>query len=151
MKDLYKRLNLFPGADERVIRAQIEQCDDPALRQVARHVLLDWQRKRIYDRNRKIMRMIGQLRSNLGLLEAPFWQQADCTDFNCPKRKVDIQPMTMHPTEKTTAAHQRTPTIDSDSQQPSHSNFQLWLAIIAMVLAGGVAILGVYASLFWFG
>jgi len=85
MKDLYRRIGLSAQTDD---FAAIERAigsatsGDPTSARAARHVLLESDRKAVYDRTRAVVVRIGQLRANLGLSRAPNWLASDCTDFD---------------------------------------------------------------------
>ena len=80
MKDFYKRLNLDPTAREQVIRDALPKAS-PNWRQDAEYVLLDPKRREIYDRNRRVLLMIGELRMHLGLNYTRLWARQEFKDF----------------------------------------------------------------------
>lgn len=80
MKDLYKNLGVGEAAGDDQIRAALEG-KDPAVESAARSILLDEHRRHVYDRNRRLLVTIGQLRSRLGLSLAPFWARGSFADF----------------------------------------------------------------------
>jgi hypothetical protein len=85
MKDLYRRIGLPAQTDD---RAAIERAlgsaagGDAGSARAARHVLLDPDRKPVYDRTRAVVMRVGQLRANLGLSRSPNWLASDCSDFD---------------------------------------------------------------------
>ena len=89
MKDLYRRIGI-PSQTNDLYR--IEQAIRHANRAVSKEdveavklILLNPGRKKAYDRNRKEMVRIGQLRVNMGLSSAPNWRRSgDCSDFDTP-------------------------------------------------------------------
>lgn len=84
MKDLYHRVGLASHTDDRskIERALSSASGDPASARAARHVLLNPDRKEVYDRTRSVLIRVGQLRANLGLSRAPHWLVSDCSDFD---------------------------------------------------------------------
>lgn len=81
MKNLYKRLNITSGAtDEQVIRA-INKTNNTKLKRDARHVLLNPDRKRVFNRCNNSLDRIGHLRANLGLKNSPNWALHDFSDY----------------------------------------------------------------------
>lgn len=85
MKDLYRRIGLPAQTDD---RAAIERAiantasGDARSTRAARHILLDRDRKAVYDRTRAAVSRVGQLRSNLGLSRTTNWLVSDCSDFD---------------------------------------------------------------------
>ena len=86
MKDLYKHLALPDSADDGAIRAALGGAD-PAVREAAEFILLDPRRREVYDRNRRVLATVGQLRANLGLNLTRFWPRARFGDFT-----IDLAP-----------------------------------------------------------
>jgi hypothetical protein len=98
MKDLYKRLGLDDAAPADAIRAALAGPAaapaaaptaaplplDAATRTAAEFVLLDPRRRAVYDRNRRVLVTIGQLRARLGLNLKPFWSRGGFGDFSYP-------------------------------------------------------------------
>src|SRR3954447_20160912 len=89
MKDFYKRLGLdgdaaTPDAIRAALAAPAEPAHalDAATREAAEFVLLDPRRRAVYDRNRRVLVTIGQLRSRLGLNLKPFWSRGGVGDFS---------------------------------------------------------------------
>ena len=80
MKDLYRRLNLGEDATEQELRAALPTAD-PALRDSVKSILLDPRRRGVYDRNRRLLLAIGELRAHLGLNFTRFWARGDFKDF----------------------------------------------------------------------
>lgn len=80
MKDLYKRLGVADSATEQEIRAAMDAAD-PEARSAAQSILLDEHRRGVYDRNRRLLITVGQLRSRLGLSLGPFWLRGQFADF----------------------------------------------------------------------
>ena len=84
MKDLYKRLGLDPSASPEQVRAAIESpagAVEPADLESARDVLLDPNRRAVYDRTRRVLTTIGHLRAHLGLNYKTFWARGRLKDF----------------------------------------------------------------------
>jgi hypothetical protein len=100
MIDLYKRLNVLEDASDETIRQRLTSID-ATTRAAAEMVLLDPRRRGVYDRNRRLLVTIGQLRFKLGLSYTRFWARGDFKDFwqhpaftpppsdKKPKRRVD--------------------------------------------------------------
>src|SRR3954468_7794268 len=91
MKDFYKRLGLdgdaaTPDAIRAALAAPAEpaRAPDAATREAAAFVLLDPRRRAVYDRNRRVLVTIGQLRSRLGLNLKPFRSRGRFGDFSYP-------------------------------------------------------------------
>jgi hypothetical protein len=87
MKDLYRRLGLDESAPEAVVRAALAACNDADTRAAAGHILLDPDRRAVYDRNRRVLAAIGNLRAHLGLNLTRFWPRSRFGDFT-----VDLAP-----------------------------------------------------------
>ena len=83
MKDLYQRLNLPEQASETEVAGALAAAH-AATRQAAEHILLDPQRRAVYDRNRRLLVTIGTLRAHLGLNLKPFWSRGGFRDFSYP-------------------------------------------------------------------
>ena len=100
MKDLYKQLGVDESAGEDEVSAALGTVADPATREAAEFILLDPRRREVYDRNRRVVATIGQLRANLGLNLTRFWPRARFADFTIdlappPGRPRRIDPMRM--------------------------------------------------------
>lgn len=85
MIDLYRRIGLAVQVEdqdviERVIA--VAARSDARSARAARHVLLNRERKAVYDRTRDALVLVGQLRANLGLSRSPNWLISDCSDFD---------------------------------------------------------------------
>ena len=100
MKDLYKQLGVDESAGEGEVRAALGAVADRDTREAAEFILLDPRRREVYDRNRRVVAMIGRLRANLGLNLTRFWPRARFADFTVdlappPGRPRRIDPMQM--------------------------------------------------------
>lgn len=85
MKDLYKRIGLGGhSASESEIRKAILRTGNSPDALAAEAILLQPDRKRVYDNNRAQLRNIGQLRANLGLADTQYWRASACGDFDMP-------------------------------------------------------------------
>jgi len=84
MKDLYARLNLDPKVSPQDIRSRLENVSDHQLERAARKILLHPQRREVYDRNHRTLRLVGQLRQELELTDASNWKQTGSDDFVSP-------------------------------------------------------------------
>ena len=80
MRDLYKQLCVPETAAAGDVRAAVAAAD-PATREAAEYILLDPDRREVYDRNRRVVSTIGRLRANLGLNLTRFWSRARFADF----------------------------------------------------------------------
>ena len=80
MKDLYKRLAIAPSASEDEIRRALPAAEEPA-RTEGEFILLQPDRRAVYDRNHRVLSTIGQLRGRLALGLRPFWSHGDHKDF----------------------------------------------------------------------
>jgi hypothetical protein len=80
MRDLYKHLGLGEAAADDQIRMALDE-KDPEIQSAAKSILLDNHRRRVYDRNRRLLVTVGQLRSRLGLSLSPFWIRGAFADF----------------------------------------------------------------------
>lgn len=81
MKDLYKRLDLSPEGSKKQIRARLRKIENKELERAGRKILLRPSRKEVYDRNYRMLRLLGELRGRLELYDAPNWKRVDATDF----------------------------------------------------------------------
>ena len=80
MLDLYKRLDLPQNSPDEAIRAVLPEIA-PVVGAAAREILLDPRRRAVYDRNYRLLRVIAQLRSDLGLNYTRFWSRKEFKDF----------------------------------------------------------------------
>jgi hypothetical protein len=87
MKDLYKSLGVNPTASTDEILSRISECGSPTLANDAKSVLLDEEKRRIYNKNFKILREVGRIRQDLDLLDGPAWKVSDSTDFEPPRHR----------------------------------------------------------------
>ena len=83
MKDLYKRLGVESNAPEEHLRRAISRSNDPC-RGDAEYILLDANRRAVYDRNHRLLSTIGHLRGRLALGLRPFWSHGNHQDFTQP-------------------------------------------------------------------
>jgi hypothetical protein len=102
MKDFYKRLKVTDDASDARIRSGLPFLD-VATRASVEMVLLDPRRRAVYDRNRRLLVTIAQLRVGLNLNYTRFWARREFKDFwpepvfvsshpeEPPKRRVDKQ------------------------------------------------------------
>jgi hypothetical protein len=84
MKDLYQRLSL-PSVcnDPDELRHSITTCGDEAVAEAAEYILLNEERKKIYDRQHQLLSIIGKLRSELMLPLSTDWEALGNQDFDC--------------------------------------------------------------------
>jgi hypothetical protein len=80
MLDLYKQLNVPEDASPEAIQQALARSQG-AVRSAAQTILLDPRRRVVYDRNRRLLLAIGQLRSDLGLNYTRFWSRREFNDF----------------------------------------------------------------------
>lgn len=81
MKDLYKHLGIPPTASVEQIERAVAAAPAGAVRNAARHILLSPRRRKVYDRNHRLLTTIGQLRGRLALGMRPFWSHGEHHDF----------------------------------------------------------------------
>lgn len=81
MRDLYKRIGLYPHAAPEQIHASIGKCADKGVRVDAEAVLLNPQRRTVYDHTHRLLSVIGRLRAELGLNHTPNWRGDAAADF----------------------------------------------------------------------
>jgi hypothetical protein len=81
MKNLYKRLNIPERATRQQIEFAIQHCEKELLAEDAKAVLLNTARRRVYDRNLQSLSLLASLRRELGILNAPFWDEREFGDF----------------------------------------------------------------------
>lgn len=80
MKDLYRPLGLSPDASTREIKKRIQKAD-PDTENAVREILLNPDRRKVYDRCYQNLRMIGRLRQCLDLTDGPNWGQENAREF----------------------------------------------------------------------
>ena len=80
MRDLYKQLGIDEQASDEAIRSAIGRADG-SLAESALMILLDPRRRVVYDRNRRLLATIGQLRAHLGLNYTRLWARREFKDF----------------------------------------------------------------------
>lgn len=84
MRDFYRRLKLDPPCSSEEIRQRLHLLD-PQTRRDAEYVLLDPERRRVYDRTLSALRSIARLRSNLRYMnDTPTWVEPGTRDFRVP-------------------------------------------------------------------
>ncbi|GAA5173215.1 hypothetical protein [Modicisalibacter zincidurans] len=82
MRDLYKRLEIEPSADDASIGAAIEACDNSALKADAAAVLRVGARREAYDGLHGMLSELGRLRARLGLTHGAYWRGDVANDFS---------------------------------------------------------------------
>jgi len=81
MKDLYKKYGLHELTSNRdMIEAELEKLNAQD-RQAGEYILLHEQRKSVYDRTFCNVKLIAQLRSELGLTDTAYWPRQQFSDF----------------------------------------------------------------------
>ena len=81
MINLYQRLGLRRDASEAQIRAALDGSGRQSAMLNETHVLTDPERRRVYDRNHRVLETVGVLRANLGLNLGPYWTAQDLSGF----------------------------------------------------------------------
>lgn len=94
MKDFYKRLKVSSTefTAESISKAVEAGWTDDLTAHEAAYVLLNVERKAVYDRTHQALVTIGQLRANLGLSKAPGRQVSRVQDFSPPPSNVRTSP-----------------------------------------------------------
>jgi hypothetical protein len=126
MKDLYKRLHVLPNAGETEIRAALPTAD-PESRADAEYILLNPARRKVYDRNHRVLTRIGQMRSRLALGLRPFWSHGHHQDFNVAVTPTRV-PENLNPLN-----------VMERSESKRHGTRSLWGIIAAALVAGFAA------------
>ncbi len=78
MKDLYSKLGIDRGASAKEVQAALEikpELSDYAM------ILLDTEKRALYDSTHSTLKMIGELRFRLGLDSGRSWFLEHCPDF----------------------------------------------------------------------
>lgn len=89
MRDLYKALDLPISATRDEILAMISRCGSETLARDAKEVLLDDQKRTIYNKNFKILKEVAKIRQDLGILDGQAWKSTQAADFNpSPSRPI---------------------------------------------------------------
>ena len=97
MKDLYKLLGSpEPLENPELLQLSIADCTDPTVAATARHVLLNPQRKSIYDSNYRVLTTIALLRNRLGLPQPETWDSLESIGMN--PEAPPVQPLPVQPT-----------------------------------------------------
>ena len=81
MKDLYQAIKVPPDASAENIEKRIAKTSDQEDSKNAEYVLLNPERKRVYDRHHAELTKIGKIRHELGLSEAEHWDVPPFEDF----------------------------------------------------------------------
>ena len=81
MIDLYKRIGLTPDASVAELRSRLTTITNQRVKRAVQEILLDPERREVYDRNHRTVRMIGQLRANMGLSQGANWLASNASDF----------------------------------------------------------------------
>ena len=81
MKDLYKRLNIDSSATPEEIQRALEAISDPGIRERVEKILLRPDRRKVYDRNHRVLMQITELRHRLSLYNKECWASGAYGDF----------------------------------------------------------------------
>jgi len=133
MKNLYNRIGMLEKTDD---RSAIERAIantfkvDSTAAKAAAHVLLDPDRKAVYDRAWVALVRVGQLRANLGLTRAPNWLVSDCSDFDTVSSSASSAPHTYW------TGHRQAPTKEKGN------NRRRWIRHAVVLIAAGPPIIG---------
>ena len=93
MKDLYKRLNIESSATPEEVRRAMEAISDPGIRERVEKILLRPDRRKVYDRNHRVLMQITELRHRLSLYDKECWASGAYGDFTSvadPENVVNI-------------------------------------------------------------
>ncbi len=75
MYDLYGELRLTASASESEIKERLPHVLSRAVREDIEYILLNPNRRLVYDRNWKLMKAIGDLRGSLRLTRSDYWNE----------------------------------------------------------------------------
>lgn len=76
MFDLYRELKLTAVASEREIKKRLPYVHSMSVREDIEYILLNPNRRLVYDRNWKLMKLIGDLRGSLRITHSHYWNGA---------------------------------------------------------------------------
>ena len=86
MKDLYARLGVDQGASQSEVSAALQSRPELA---DCSPILLNVEKRALYDRAHTALKAIGQLRHKLGLDSADSWFLQNCADY-VPRQRAAI-------------------------------------------------------------
>jgi hypothetical protein len=145
VKDLYSRLGIDRKAGAEEVQAALEL--KPGLRDDAT-VLLDMQKRALYDSTHSTLKLIGELRFRLGLDTGPSWFLEHCPDYAFRKTaaKSSQSPEERAGTDASPGAHPPTqqPT-SAASTPPAHAKLPAkwpakWLIPAVLLIIGVILI-----------
>lgn len=84
MRDLYGELQLDVSAGESEIKQRLSYVLSKCVRQDIEYILLNPNRRLVYDRNWKLMKVIGNLRGCLRLKRSAFWDEGISGSYLSP-------------------------------------------------------------------
>jgi len=114
MRDLYKRLDLRPTADQSEIREKLRALEGP-LKRDATFVLLDDKRRAIYDRTRRPLVEIGEIRALMGTdIDMAHWG-SKYSDFDPARGTHSSRSGAAHHEQSKYASGDRPRTPDNES------------------------------------
>lgn len=148
MRNLYNQLKISSQAShDRIVKA-IDREIRSYLKEEAKFVLLNKDRKRVYDRCNDSLIKIGKLRANLGLNHAPNWVGHNFTDYHySPTRNVSIIEEIINPkteSQNKTAQNKEGPTHNFSSDKPPYFQDPVtWF----FILFGGIILLIAFMSI----
>jgi hypothetical protein len=93
VKDLYKRLNIDSSATPEEIQCALEAISDPGIRERVEKILLRPDRRKVYDRNHRVLMQITEMRHRLSLYDKECWASGSYGDFTSvadPENVVNI-------------------------------------------------------------
>jgi hypothetical protein len=77
MIDLYARIGVSSEASDSEIRNQLNTIEQEQLKRQVAFVLLNKNRRKVYDRCYWELKKVGMLRSSFHLNNTPFWSRQD--------------------------------------------------------------------------
>ncbi|WP_320174425.1 hypothetical protein [Maridesulfovibrio sp.] len=77
MRDLYGELKLTVSASESEIKKRLPYVLSKSVRRDIEYILLNPNRRLVYDRNWKLMNIIGELRGSLRLTKSDYWGEEE--------------------------------------------------------------------------
>ena len=133
MRDLYRRLELEPTATAEEISAALEKLPKG---KPGASILLDEEKRELYDRTHATLKLIARLRFNLDLDKSDTWFLHEFPDFAImPKPKLGAGAARSAPREEK-------PVQDRKRRRKSRQNGTNWLLVVLILLiAAGAAIL----------
>lgn len=146
MKDLYKQLGISSTASHDAILKALDKEIRSYIKEDAQFVLLNKNRKRVFDRCNDSLKQIGKLRANLGLNNGNNWKVHDFRDYynSSIRSKSIIDEIFMSSSQKNTEGKKNKSNLNSYGKTAEDQLIMRWffgfIGLMILILTFSIVI-----------